>query len=222
MDLVSYLSSQGWKRALYRSLSALYYSVLFLALAAVMSGCAGMPMSQSPQNKGLLQLNQKDKARLSQWDYRSKNSHRPEIGVPYGRRPSSEGYIWPVEHGFVSSFFGRRERSFHDGIDIRNQAGTPIFAARSGRVIYSDRKVRGYGNMVIIRHDDRYATVYAHNRKNLVRRGEFVKQGQLIGLVGSTGHASGPHLHFEVRYLEMAQDPLNFLPRSSNSAIAKK
>lgn len=107
-------------------------------------------------------------------------------------------FIWPV-NGPVYSGYGYRKGKKHHGIDISVSSGTKIKAAASGKVMYSG-KLRGYGNIVIVKHGKTgYTTVYAHNKKNLVKEGEYVKQGQLIAYVGQTGRTTGPHLHFEVR-----------------------
>lgn len=119
-------------------------------------------------------------------------------------------FVWPVK-GVVFSKFGRRNGHPHDGIDISAPEGTPIYAAADGRVIYSGDGVRGYGNLIIIKHEGFYATVYAHNSENLVEKGDFVEKGQMIGRVGQTGRASGPHLHFEVRYNSKPVDPVAHL-----------
>ncbi len=120
--------------------------------------------------------------------------------------------IWPLKEGKISSAFGKRKRDFHDGIDIKANRGTPVYAAQDGRVVYSSRKIRGYGNMIVVRHEGDFATVYAHHQKNLVRYGQAVKKGQLIAYVGATGKATGPHLHFEVRKNRMPVDPIQYLP----------
>lgn len=118
---------------------------------------------------------------------------------------------WPVLGGHVSSRFGDRGSSFHDGIDIRAPVGTPVTAAYDGVVIYSD-VLRGYGNVIIIRHVGGLATVYAHNHANLVRAEDRVRRGQVIAHVGISGRTSAPNLHFEVRQNNVARDPLRFLP----------
>ncbi len=120
-------------------------------------------------------------------------------------------FIWPVAHGTLSSSFGPRGQSFHDGIDIAAAPGTRVTAARDGVVIYSDT-LRGYGNVVIVEHGGGYATVYAHNEENLVQVGDHVRQGQAIARVGSSGRTSGPNLHFEVRKDNIARNPIYFLP----------
>lgn len=120
-------------------------------------------------------------------------------------------FTWPVD-GQLTSRFGRRGRRQHDGIDISAREGTPVVAAEAGRVIHSGRGLGAYGNVVIVRHVGRWATVYAHNRRNRVRRGDFVEKGEVIAEVGRTGNASGPHLHFEVRRGDRPHDPLGCLP----------
>jgi len=105
----------------------------------------------------------------------------------------------------------------HDGVDIAAPIGTPISAADSGVVIYSG-KLRGYGNVVIIRHDSHYVTVYGHDSVNLVREGQQVARGQKIGEMGYSGHTTGPNLHFEVRRDNIARNPLPYLPSPEQSA----
>jgi murein DD-endopeptidase MepM/ murein hydrolase activator NlpD len=112
----------------------------------------------------------------------------------------------------VSSHFGSRGRGHHEGIDIPAREGSPVVAAEEGRVIHSGGQLGDYGNVVFVKHAGRYATVYAHNRRNLVREGEFVEKGQAIAQVGDTGNASAPHLHFEIRRDRLAHDPLLYLP----------
>lgn len=119
-------------------------------------------------------------------------------------------FIWPV-NGYISSGFGVRRGNMHDGVDIVAPEGTPIKAARSGHVIYAHNRIGGYGNMIIVRHPDSYSTVYAHLSRMEVRKGMFVSKGQVIGRVGQTGHAEGPHLHFEVRNNRSPVNPLLYL-----------
>ncbi len=126
--------------------------------------------------------------------------------------PRGEGvFIWPLASGTLTSRFGPRGVSFHDGIDIGAPPGTAVHAARDGTVIYSDT-LRGYGNVVILDHGGGYATVYAHNEQNLVRAGERVRQGDTLARLGRTGRTSGPNLHFELRKDNVARNPIYFLP----------
>jgi lipoprotein NlpD len=128
-------------------------------------------------------------------------------------------FVWPVPDPLVSSDFGPRGASHHDGIDISCPVGTPVRAARGGRVLYSDT-LRGYGNLIILEHEGGYATVYAHNQENRAPVGADVRQGQVIALVGETGNSSGPNLHFEIRRDNVARNPLFYLPQGTARALA--
>jgi murein DD-endopeptidase MepM/ murein hydrolase activator NlpD len=130
---------------------------------------------------------------------------------PRGRVSGRPVFAWPVQ-GSVSSSFGFRSGAHHDGVDIPAAKGTPVRAAESGRVIHAGDTLAGYGNLIIVKHTGRYSTVYAHNRKNLVRQGEFVEKGQVIAEVGDSGNASSPHLHFEVRENGSPRNPIGYLP----------
>lgn len=125
------------------------------------------------------------------------------------RRPGI-AFAWPVR-GRVTSGYGHRGGRLHEGIDIAARPGTPIRAAEAGKVIYSGR-LGGYGKVVIVKHQGALRSVYAHASRLFVRRGQLVERGQRLGAVGSTGRATGPHLHFEVRRGERPQDPLRYLP----------
>ncbi|ETW92408.1 MAG: hypothetical protein ETSY1_43750 [Candidatus Entotheonella factor] len=119
---------------------------------------------------------------------------------------------WPLRTGRLTSRFGPRRRTCHDGIDIAAPLGTPVRAAADGRVVFSGRR-RGYGNLVIIQHNQIYRTAYAHLRTRKVRRGQRVRQGKVLATVGRSGRATGPHLHFEVRVRNQARAPIFYLPR---------
>ncbi len=123
--------------------------------------------------------------------------------------PSAAGFIWPV-NGAVVSGYGIRWGRMHEGIDITAPSGTPIWAAAAGTVIHVGW-YGGYGNLVVLDHGNGLATAYAHTSAILVGVGQSVGQGETIALVGSTGHSSGPHLHFEVRVNGSAVDPLLYL-----------
>ena len=118
----------------------------------------------------------------------------------------------PIYEGWVSSLFGKRtdpisgKVEFHEGIDYAGKAGSPIVAVASGIVTWSGVRY-GYGNMVELNHGNGYRTRYAHNKKNLVVVGEKVEKGQKIALMGASGRATGPHVHFEVVSNGKAVDP---------------
>jgi murein DD-endopeptidase MepM/ murein hydrolase activator NlpD len=104
--------------------------------------------------------------------------------------------------------FGPRGNRFHTGLDFPARHGVPVAAAAAGRVSFAGRDGGGYGNLVVVRHAGGVYTWYAHLAAIAVRRGAFVGAGARIGTVGATGHATGPHLHFEVRVRGAATDPL--------------
>lgn len=132
-------------------------------------------------------------------------------GAPVAYRPV---FVWPLQAP-ITSYYGRRFNpflgggfaQFHRGLDLGAVLGTPFRAARDGLVIYSGR-MDGYGNVIFIRHAGGLVTVYGHNKVNLVKQGDVVRQGQIIGQIGRTGSATGPHLHFEVRREQVALNPL--------------
>ena len=119
-------------------------------------------------------------------------------------------FMWPVE-GKISDFFSDHESKRHQGIDIPSPLGTPIKASSPGVVIYSSNTIKGYGNLIILRHSDEFVSVYAHNQANMVEEASYVERGQIIGKVGQTGRATGPHLHFEIRRNNKAVDPVPYL-----------
>lgn len=98
----------------------------------------------------------------------------------------------------------------HNGIDISGAVGIPIVAAASGLVVFSDW-TNDLGNVLIIVHDNKYVTVYGHNSKNIVKERQVVKRGQLIALLGNSGHSTGPHLHFEIWEKNKTQNPRKFI-----------
>jgi len=145
----------------------------------------------------------------------SKISAGQQLRIPNvpGARLSICNFIWPLR-GRITSPYGMRvingRKEFHAGIDIGGPTGTNIVAAESGRVSYAGY-MRGYGNVIILSHDGGYSTVYGHNSVNLVKKGQYVKKGSIIGKVGRTGNATGSHLHFEIRLSGKPVNPLSYL-----------
>jgi len=118
--------------------------------------------------------------------------------------------IWPVR-GQITSSFGVRNGMKHSGVDIKAPMGTPVVAAADGEVIYKGQ-LRGYGNILILRHSEELATVYAHLSEIHVSDYQHVRQGETIGTVGNSGQSEGAHLHFEVRVRNVARNPIFYLP----------
>ena len=118
--------------------------------------------------------------------------------------------VWPVLAP-VGDGFGPRGHAFHAGIDLLAPRGTPVLAAGPGTVTWAGRRAGGWGRLVVVRHPDGVRTLYAHLASIDVRVGDEVSGGAILGRVGSSGNASGPHLHFEVRVHGAAIDPLGAL-----------
>jgi murein DD-endopeptidase MepM/ murein hydrolase activator NlpD len=120
----------------------------------------------------------------------------------------------PLHSMQVTSSFGKRGNAYHEGVDLRALPGTPVYAVQAGKVLYANRRIRGYGNMIVLKHSSELSTIYAHNSKVLVRPGQIVKQGQIIARTGNTGRSHGPHLHFEIRSGLGAVDPIRYILKS--------
>lgn len=142
--------------------------------------------------------------------------YRPASRTPPPRvlAAALSGMIWPLPIRAareVTSPYGERGRRHHDGLDIDGRTGDPIHAAREGRVAFSGW-MRGYGNTIVLAHDQGVTTLYGHASRLLVAAGDRVARGQPIALVGATGDATGDHLHFEVAWAGVPLDPDPLLP----------
>lgn len=135
---------------------------------------------------------------------------RPQAARALPRTRAVVAYLWPAR-GVVTSRFGTRWRRHHTGVDIAAPRGTPIHAARDGRVVRAGW-YGGYGLVVVLEHGDGMETWYGHASAVLVRVGQQVDRGQVIGRVGCTGACTGPHVHFEVRVRGQPVNPLRYLP----------
>lgn len=144
-----------------------------------------------------------------------------EYAAQIAKVPSESGYLWPLpaSYNVITSFAGGREHPVthvygnHSGIDISAPGGTKIYASKSGVVVHAAQGTGGYwsyGNYVIVSHSDGTSTLYAHMSRIGCKQGQTVKQGDVIGYVGSTGRSTGNHLHFEVRVGSTRKDPLNY------------
>lgn len=124
-------------------------------------------------------------------------------------------FIWPIKDDFTltSSYGWRSSKKFHDGIDLTAKEDTKILATRAGKIIYSDSRIGGYGNMILIKHSGNMYSVYAHNKKNLIGKGIYVKQGEEIAVIGNTGRSTGRHLHFEIRKGKYSVNPMKYLKK---------
>ena len=132
----------------------------------------------------------------------------PAPALPAG--PAPKGWGWPSNGILIGKFSSNG--SLNKGIDIAGDLGQPVLAASDGSVVYAGSGLRGYGELIIIKHSDTYVSAYGHNRRLLVREGQQVKVGQTIAEMGSTG-TDRVKLHFEIRRQGKPVDPLQFLPR---------
>lgn len=121
-------------------------------------------------------------------------------------------FIWPVRGTVISGYGNLGSGRKNDGINIKAALGTAVVAADAGVVAYSGSELKGFGNLILIKHSDGWITAYAHNDKLLVRKGQKVTRGEKIATVGSTGSVTAPQLHFEVRVGKKAVNPRSYLP----------
>jgi len=130
---------------------------------------------------------------------------------------SKEGdFVWPlVDFERISSGFGRRWGQLHAGFDLPAKKGTPVVAAMDGRIVQAT-VAGGHGKTIYIEHRDNFYTRYSHNSVLLVKKNDYVRKGQIIAKVGTTGNSTGNHLHFEIRYKEIPLNPLDFMPVKKN------
>jgi murein DD-endopeptidase MepM/ murein hydrolase activator NlpD len=120
-------------------------------------------------------------------------------------------FRWPVRGRVITSYGAKTNGKQNDGINVAVPEGTPIKAAEDGVVAYSGNELKGYGNLVLVRHANGYVTAYAHASELMVKRGETIKRGQVIAKSGQSGEVGSPQLHFEIRKGSTPVDPLQFL-----------
>lgn len=121
-------------------------------------------------------------------------------------------FRWPVKGRVISGFGPKGQGQSNDGINISVPEGTPVKAAEGGQVIYSGNELKGYGNLVLVRHDNGWVSAYGHNSQILVKKGDRVTRGQNIAKSGDTGDVSSPQVHFELRKGSTPVDPLKYMP----------
>lgn len=140
----------------------------------------------------------------------SSSASAPVVATVPAAERAAGGWTWPANGVLIGKFASNG--SLNKGIDIAGDLGQPVFAAASGSVVYAGSGLRGYGELIIIKHSDTYVSAYGHNRRLLVREGQQVNAGQSIAEMGSTG-TDRVKLHFEIRRQGKPVDPLQFLPR---------
>lgn len=134
-------------------------------------------------------------------------------------KAASSGYIWPVNSKKIVSQYGPKGKGkINDGINIASPQGEPVWATADGEVVYSGNELKGYGNMVLIKHSGGKTSTYAHMSRINVDKYDRVKQGDIIGYVGNTGNVKSPQLHFAIRDGQDPVDPMKYLKRNVASA----
>ncbi|MCQ3943521.1 MAG: peptidoglycan-binding LysM, partial [Alphaproteobacteria bacterium] len=122
------------------------------------------------------------------------------------------GFRWPARGRIIAGFGPKPTGRQNDGVNIALPEGTPVKAADDGVVAYAGSELKGYGNLVLVRHSNGYVTAYAHASELLVKRGDTIKRGQVIAKSGQTGNVTSPQLHFEIRKGATPVDPMQHLP----------
>ena len=120
-------------------------------------------------------------------------------------------FQWPLKQYKITQGFKPFKKPPHLGIDLKADWGVDVLSSQSGRVVYAGQKFTGYGKTVIVEHNPSWTSLYSHLSQIKAKLGQTVKQGQVIGAVGSTGKSTGPHLHFEIMYKKRNVNPLNYI-----------
>ncbi len=186
-----------------------------LACSVFATGCATSHVKKSAFS-GMLDNGGRGKSRAKNEVYRAVEDDEGSVSSSEveSLRKTTANWRWPLTSVQITSGFGSRNGNDHEGVDMKAQTGTPVYASSSGKVLYSGSKLAGYGKLIVLKHESGLSTVYAHNSNLMVRPGTWVKQGQQIALSGNTGRTSGPHLHFEIRRGVRAIDPRELIATS--------
>jgi murein DD-endopeptidase MepM/ murein hydrolase activator NlpD len=151
-------------------------------------------------------------ARLAQATPQVEEKTAPEAVVkPSEATGALPTFRWPVRGKVITTYGAKTNGKSNDGINLAVPEGTPVKAAEDGVVAYSGNELKGYGNLVLVRHSNGYVTAYAHASELLVKRGDTIKRGQIIAKSGQSGEVGSPQLHFEIRKGSSPVDPLQFL-----------
>jgi murein DD-endopeptidase MepM/ murein hydrolase activator NlpD len=138
--------------------------------------------------------------------------------LPAPEPMSGNSFRWPVQGRIISEFGTKADGGHNDGINVAVPAGTSVKSAENGVVAYAGDELKGYGNLVLVRHSNNWVSAYAHNEEILVKRGDQVRRGQVIAKAGRTGQVNQPQLHFELRKGSRPVDPTKFMTHSTANA----
>jgi murein DD-endopeptidase MepM/ murein hydrolase activator NlpD len=174
-------------------------TLLLLTLSGLFMACSGVQVRHS---ENATEAEAESESALNDWQSNQQRSY----------------FDWPVDDARMTRGFLPNRRRPHKGIDLAAHKNTPIMASHDGTVIYTGRGFRGFGRMIMIEGEQGWATLYGHLNKIKVHEGQRVRQGEIIGAMGSTGRSTGVHLHFEIRKLSGPVDPLPYLPGGTRLA----
>jgi len=166
-------------------------------------------VAKAPQQKS--QSSRSSRSKPAETKPVLKPAPRP-ASIPQPPPRKGKGLDWPVRGKVIIPYGSVAKGMRNDGINIKAKLGTSIRAAESGVVAYAGNELKGFGNMLLLKHDKGMITTYAHADQIKVKRGTVVKRGQIIASVGQTGSVSSPQLHFEVRQGSKAMNPMKYLP----------
>jgi murein DD-endopeptidase MepM/ murein hydrolase activator NlpD len=181
--------------------------------AAAPAAAAATPTAVAPATKMAAAGTPQQSARLAQ---PTANVEEPAATEAPAAKPSEATgalptFRWPVRGKVITSYGAKTNGKANDGINLAVPEGTPVKAAEDGVVAYSGNELKGYGNLVLVRHSNGYVTAYAHASELMVKRGDTIKRGQVIAKSGQSGEVGSPQLHFEIRKGSSPVDPLQFL-----------
>ena len=159
----------------------------------------------------------KDQTQISQPVYKVEQPIAQADQAVVGGTDTGAGFRWPVKGRVISKYGSKPNGSRNEGINIAVPEGADVRAAEAGVVAYSGNELKGYGNLVLIRHSNGWVTAYAHSKEVYVKRGDTVRRGQIISKAGATGSVNSPQVHFELRKGASAVDPEKYLASSTAS-----
>ena len=150
--------------------------------------------------------------KTSSWKAKSqKKTYRKAVSYNTTVKKRNSKFSWPVRGKVISKFGVIAKGRNNDGINIKAPLGTTVKAADAGTIAYAGNELKGFGNLILLKHSGGWITAYAHNDRLLVKKGQKVRKGEKIATVGSTGGVNSPQLHFEIRAGKKAVNPLNYL-----------
>lgn len=182
-----------------------------VAAAPVAAALQPVAAATAPTTKMAAVAQPGQSARLAQATTNIEEKPAETAAKPAETTSSLPTFRWPVRGKVITSYGAKTNGKSNDGINVAVPEGTPVKAAEDGVVAYSGNELKGYGNLVLVRHSNGYVTAYAHASELLVKRGDPIKRGQVIAKSGQSGEVASPQLHFEIRKGSSPVDPLQFL-----------